>query len=168
MAAAGSDAYSSTLIANQPKGPFFIDTGACGCALQSQLDKEAWRCLANETQSIYQGQGGKWFYAVNQENTASLTQPENANDNPPDLGTAYQIQNNQWSTFPDDGGPGNAQDVSCTGQNATMASAKFYNDMATMVSGQDDPCWQPGTLPLVIQNATEWNATGCNLGFLCE
>jgi len=168
MAAAGSSAFSSTLIANQPKGPFFIDTGGCGCALQEQLDKAAWRCLANATESMYQGQDGKWFYAANQENAASLKQPENSDSNPPDTGTAYEIQNNQWSSFPHDGGPVHAQDVSCTGHNATQASETFYKDMATLVSGQDDPCWQPGTLPLVIQNATEWNATGCNLGFFCE
>ncbi len=122
MAAAGSSAFSSALITNQPRGPFFIDTGACGCALQEQLDKAAWRCLANATESIYQGQEGKWFYAVNEEDRTSLNLPGNSDSNPPDTGTAYEIQNDQWSTFPADGGLGNAQDLSCTGQNATQVS----------------------------------------------
>jgi hypothetical protein len=122
MAAAGSSAFSSTLITSQPKGPFFIDTGVCGCALQEQLGKAAWRCLANGTESIYKGQDGKWFYAVRTEDSASANQPINSDSNPPDTGTAYQINNDQWSTFPSDGGPKNAQDVSCTGQNATQVS----------------------------------------------
>lgn len=69
----------------EPTGPYFIDTGGCRCALQTEVNKEAWRCISNTTQDIYQGDSGKWFFAVNQSDSASLTAPANSSTNPPDL-----------------------------------------------------------------------------------
>lgn len=165
MAAAGSNAFSSGLMANRPEGPFFIDTGSCGCALREELDKAAWRCLVSATDGMYEGQDGKWFYAVSQNNKASLKDPINSDSNPPDPSTEYEIRDDRWSRIPDDGTP---EDDGCTGQNATEASSTFYAKLSGLKSGKDNPCWQPGTLPLVIQDATQWNATGCKLGFFCE
>lgn len=171
MAAAGSTAFSSTLEANKPRGPVFVDDGGCLCALQERLDEEAWRCLANTPDNLYDGQDGKWFYAIDQSNTASLTEPANSDSNPPDTDKAYEIKDGQWWKFPEhgeDGVPENVQDTECTGFNQTQASTKFYNQTDALLSGQDSPCWQPGTAPLVIQTASEWNTTGCKLGFFCE
>lgn len=171
MAAAGSKEFTSTLQDNKPRGPFFIDTGGCACALQEQLDTEAWRCLANTPEGIYDGQDGKWFRAVDQENPASLTGPANSDSNPPDTAKAYQIKDGQWWSFPSNGEggvPGNVQDVTCTGRNQTQASVTFYNQTAALLSGQNYPCWQPGTAPLPLQTASEWDATGCKLGFFCK
>ena len=171
MAAAGSTEFTDTLQKNSPKGPFFIDTGGCECALQEQLLTEAWRCLANTPENVYQGQDGKWFYALDQNNQASLTEPPNSDSNPPDRAKAYEIKNGQWWTFPengDDGVTGNVPDMTCTGFNQTQASETFYNQSAALLSGQDFPCWQPGTAPLPLQTAESWNTTGCKLGFFCE
>ena len=171
MAAAGSSEFSSSLKANKPKGPVFVDDGGCLCALQNQLHTDAWRCLANTPENLYDGQDGKWFYAVDQSNPDSVTEPENSDSNPPDLSSAYEIKNGQWYMFPDDGDdgvPDNVQDITCSGNNQTQASAKFYNQTNALLSGQDYPCFQPGTAPLVIQTASEWNKTGCKLGFYCE
>ena len=171
MAAAGSNLFSSSLQANQPRGPFIIDTGGCECALQEQLSTEAWRCLGNTPQNIYDGQDGKWFFALDQSNTNSLREPVSSDSNPPDPEQAYEIKNGHWYSFPDDGDngvTGNVQDKSCTGRNQTRASALFYNQSASVFSGNDWPCWQPATAPLVIQTPSEWNTTGCKLGFFCE
>lgn len=168
MAAAGSDAFSSGLMTNRPKGPFFIDTGSCACALQEELDKKAWRCRVSATDGMYEGQDGKWFYAVNQKSSASLEDSMNSDSNPPNQETAYEIGDDRWSRIPDEGAPENDEDASCTGRNATEASSTFYTKLSDLESGGDNPCWQPGTLPLVIQDATSWNATGCKLGFFCK
>ena len=171
METAGSSAFEQKLQENKPKGPFFIDTGGCECALQEQLNKEAWRCLANTPENIYTGQDGKWFYAFSQSDPDSLTEPPNSNSNPPDIAEPYEIKNGQWWTFPsdgDDGVAGNVQDQFCTGVNQTSASETFYNQTAALLSGQDFPCWQPGSVPLVLQTASEWNTTGCKLGFFCK
>lgn len=171
MAAAGSTAFTESLQANKPKGPFFIDTGGCECALQERLSTEAWRCLADIPENVYEGQDGKWFYPVNPNDTDSLTEPANSDSNPPDVAQAYEIKDDEWWSFPDDeedGVTGSVPDGTCTGYNQTTASAKFYNQSAAILSGEDYPCWQPATAPLVIQTPSEWNTTGCKLGFFCE
>ena len=171
METAGSSAFEQKLQANKPRGPFFIDTGGCECALQDKDSEEAWRCLANTPENIYEGDDGKWFYAVDQANSDSLTEPENSDSNPPDTAKAYEIKNGEWWTFPsdaDDGVTGNIQDQFCTGLNQTSASETFYNQSAALLSGQDFPCWQPGAVPLVLETAATWNTSGCKLGFFCE
>lgn len=172
MAAEGSSAFSSILLANQPKGPFFIDTGACQCALQEILDQEAWRCISvNATENIYQGNDGKWYFAVDQNNSASITDSKDSDSNPPDTGTEYEIQDDQFQPFSDSNVTATAvgvQNLACTGQNDTTASGQYYERMDALVSGQMNPCWQPGTVPLVIQTQSSWNKNGCNLGFLCK
>ena len=171
MAAEGSKEFTSTLRNNQPKGPFIVDTGGCACALQEQLNTDAWRCLANNPDGIYQGQDGKWFYAVNQGNPASMTDAPNSDSNPPDTATAYEIQDGQWYLYPDDSDDRDTRrirDITCTGQNQTQASTKFYDQSAALLSGENYPCWQPGTAPLSLQTASQWKATGCKLGFYCE
>ena len=170
MAAAGSTEFTNALDQNKPRGPFFIDSAGCECALQEKLSIPAWRCITNVPENLYDGDDGKWFYAVDDSNNDSVTEPENSDSNPPNLSKAYEIKSNEFWTFPtdgDDGVTGNVQDVVCTGQNQTQASAAFYNQSSAILSGQDDPCWQPGTIPLPLQTAEDWNTTGCKHGFFC-
>jgi len=105
-----------------------------------------------------------------QSDSGSFNQPANSNINPPDLDNPYMVLNGQFETFPDT--PTNStkrdsevQHVNCLGTNDTEALSKVYQKLAGVVSGQDLPCCQPGAVPLVLQDASEWNATGCQLGF---
>jgi hypothetical protein len=166
MAAEGSQLFSSNLAASEPNGPFFLDTGRCRCALQGKLSADAWRCIGNATENLYVGDSGKWFYASNKNNSSSLKDPLNSDSNPPDTSHQYMILDNQFEpiaknkTFA-------AQDLSCTGKNDTVLSSQLYQTIAAVNSG-NVPCWQPGTIPLVIQTPIDWAAHGCNLGFLCK
>ena len=166
--------FSGALKDVQPKGPFFIDTVGCGCALQEKLNSEAWRCIANVTQDAYDGDNGKWYYAVNQADPGSLQAPENSNSNPPDTATVYYIQNGNFSKISDtnpvdvNSNVQDIQDFACTGVNQTVASTQFYEQLADVSSGKDLPCWQPGTLPLPIQDVQSWDSIGCLPGFYCK
>lgn len=165
--AAGSSEFTDKVEAAKPKGPFFIDDGGCGCALQDKLEKDAWRCMANATQSPYEGDTGKWFYAVNQADPESLTAPVNSNSNPPDTSLAYEIREGQFWSYPEDD-LSTRQDVICTGENATDASAQAYKDLEKLESGEGLPCLQPGTMPLQIQSREQWDVLGCLPGFFCK
>ena len=163
---------SSNMMEIQPKGPTLIDDGGCRCALQEELDTEAWRCIANTTDNIYSGHTGKWFFAVNKANRNSLKDSPNSDINPPNLTRSYIIKGNGQDTefavnTPSDEAT-DIQDATCSGRNDTKASSAFYRYIATSLVESSSPCWQPGVIPLTIQNASEWNATGCNLGFLCK
>ena len=74
--------------------PTLIDDGGCRCALQEELDTEAWRCIANMTDNIYSGQMGKWFFAVNKTDRNSLKDSPNSDRNPPNLTLPYIIKGN--------------------------------------------------------------------------
>lgn len=163
---------SSSIVEAQPKGPTFIDDGGCRCALQEELNTEAWRCTANPTDNIYSGHAGKWFFAVSQTNHNSLKDSPNSDTNPPNLTRSYIIKGNgQHAKFavmtPSDEAT-EIGDATCSGKNDTKASSAFYRYIATPLVESSSPCWQPGIIPLAIQNASEWNATGCNRGFLCK
>lgn len=156
----------------QLTGPTLIDDGGCTCALQEQLSTEAWRCLANTTTNIYSGQTGKWFFAINQTNPASLRDSPNSDSNPPNVTTSYAIQGYgkkaEFVAITSSNEPADLGDVTCSGKNDTKASSAFYRFATTSRVESLSPCWQPGIVPLTIQNASEWNATGCNLGFFCK
>ena len=190
QSAAGSQLFAETLQASEPKGPFFVDTGACRCALQEELSGEAWRCIGNATEDLYSGEAGKWFWAL-ENNTSSLKDPVYSDSNPPNTTTGYIDLNGHFvplianttsnedsitgsNNLPADDSimPSNtttfAQDQQCTGKNDTQASMQFYQELRAIELGKDLPCWMPGTVPVVIQNSTSWKSSGCNLGFLCE
>ena len=172
MAPGGIDDFSSDITETQPTGPLFADDGQCRCALQEALNTEAWRCIANATSNIYTGQTGKWFLAANQTNPKSLQEPANSGNNPPDIGTSYIIEGEgQDAKFvvvtPQNQGM-DLGDITCSGKNDTRASSALYRFLAAATIDSLSPCWQPGITPLLLQNASDWNATGCNLGFLCE
>ena len=190
QSAAGSQLFAETLQASEPTGPFFVDTGACRCALQEELSGEAWRCIANGTEDVYSGEAGKWFWAL-ENNTSTLRDPVYSDSNPPNTTTAYinlngqfvpllaNITSNEDSTTGSNITPVNgkiaasnittsAQDQQCTGKNDTQASKQFYQGLRAVNSEEYLPCWIPGTVPVVIQNSTSWKSSGCNLGFWCE
>ena len=171
-AEAGSNHFSSNLTQLAPQGPLFIDDEKCTCALQEEIGKEAWRCIANSTANIYSGQTGKWFFALNQSNPESLRALPNSASNPPDVATSYIIQsegqNEKFEEITRENQPPDPDDQDCSGKNDTEASANLYRFLVVSATDSASPCWQPGTIALSIQNASEWNATGCNLGFLCE
>lgn len=183
MAAVGLGNFSSGATGNQPHGPIFADDEDCMCALQEALGKDSWRCVANETSNIYSGQTGKWFLAVNQSNPASLQESPNSDSNPPDVDTSYVIkgegQNAKFQkitsqnrtaeldeiTSPN--GTAELGDMACSGKNDTEASSALYKYLAVSMTESLEPCWQMGITPLILQNASSWNAMGCNLGFFC-
>lgn len=188
--AAGSQLFAETLNASAPTGPFFVDTGACRCALQEELSGEAWRCVGNGKDDLYSGQAGKWFWAQ-KNNTSSLRDPIYSDSNPPNTTTAYINLNGQFvpvaakttsngdsTTSPnilsvDDRIAASnittfAQDQQCTGKNDTQASMQFYQGLRVVNSEENLPCWMPGTIPVLLQNSTSWKSSGCNLGFWCE
>lgn len=190
QSAAGSQLFAETLQASEPTGPFFVDTGACRCALQEELSGDAWRCVGNGTEDLYSGQAGKWFWA-RENNTSSLRDPLYSDSNPPNTITAYINLNGQLVPFPanttsngdSSAGPNLvpvedktaasnvtsfAQDQRCTGNNDTQASMQFYQGLRAVNSEEYLPCWMPGTVPVLIQNSTSWKSSGCNLGFWCE
>ena len=188
--AGGSQLFAETLNASEPTGPFFVDTGACRCALQEELSGEAWRCVGNGTEDLYSGQAGKWFWAL-ENNTFSLRDPVYSDSNPPNTTTAYINLNGQFVPVPakttSNGDPTTsptilpvddriaasniitfAQDQQCTGKNDTQASMQFYQGLRVVMSEEDLQCWMPGTIPVLLQNSTSWKSSGCNLGFWCE
>ena len=172
MAVGGSDDFASGVAENQPTGPLFADDKGCRCALQEELGKESWRCIANATSNIYSGQSGKWLFAVNQSDTASLHDPINSNSNPPDADILYVIddteQNAKFVLSTPQNEISDLPDMICSGKNDTDASSTLYKLMAVSMTESLSPCWQPGIMALILQNVSQWNATGCNLGFLCK
>lgn len=172
QSAAGSQLFAEALNASEPTGPFFVDTGACRCALQEELSGEAWRCIGNATEDLYAGEAGKWFWAL-ENNTSSLRDPVYSDSNPPNTTTTYINLNGQFvpliaNDTSNEDTTTLAQDQRCTGKNDTQASMQFYQELSAVDSGKYLPCWMPGTVPVVIQNSTSWKSSGCNLGFWCE
>ena len=155
----------------QPKGPIFIDDEGCRCALQEELGTAAWRCTDSpDDDDIYSGERGKWFFATNQTDPASLQALPNSERNPPVLHPSYVLsEEGQTTTFEviDPSYEFSSLD-SCTGRNDTDASANFYRLLVTSKMMSPSPCWQPGIIAVAVQNASAWNATGCNLGFYCK
>ena len=167
-----SQNISSNLMDIQPKGPTLIDDEECKCALQEELDTEAWRCIANVNDNIYSGQTGKWFFAVNKTNRNSLKDSPNSDINPPDLTRPYIIKGNgqdaEFAVITPSDEAADLEDATCSGRNNTALSSTFYRIIAISLLESSSPCWQPDIKPVTIQNASEWNATGCNRGFLCK
>ncbi len=150
-------------------GPTFIDETECRCHLQEALGKEAWRCShIDETDPF---SVGIWFFAINQSDPVSLQDLPNSNRNPPNMSTSFIIDDKEGDlkfmklTSLSDPPLDNS---TCTGKNDTKSSSDYYRMLAPALVSSGSECWQPGTVALVIQNVTQWNATGCSLGFLCK
>ncbi|KAI1748612.1 hypothetical protein F4782DRAFT_550609 [Xylaria castorea] len=162
-------------------GPSFLDSSACLCALRqveqggddddngTQGNGAAWQCIGNQTQRVYEVTTGKWFESLHGGQKVDL--PIYDASNGPDTSKAltWDTGNN---TFADaDLKELSLYDGACTGINQTTFSTAFYGALAEKEAGNTPvsaaPCWRPGGVPIEIQDATSWSATGCPLGFLC-
>ncbi|KAK6087714.1 hypothetical protein SCUP234_01353 [Seiridium cupressi] len=155
------------------EGPSFLDTGACLCALQilpHGEDSVAWQCIGNQTQGVYEVTTGKWFNAVNGGSNVDL--PTDDNSNGPDTSATFTWDANQNTLVEaSDQTVLNGYDRACTAVNHTTFTRAFYraNDEiarnATPVDAM--PCYQPGAVPIQIQDLASWESQGCSEGFLC-
>ena len=165
-----------------PTTPQFIDTASCRCALQdgeelNPIDgnsTEAWRCIGNSTENIYQGSNGKWFLPINPPLSSDLDESLSWGGNPPDTESPYIDISSDGSLVPYDMtavSQLSLVDQACTGKNDTKQSSQYYAQIESLKSGGSgasaSPCLQTDADPITIQNATSWNETGCSLGFYC-
>lgn len=166
---------SSLLTETKPAGPQFIDTGACLCALRTDVDTAAWRCIGNRTQDIYNGNSGEWY------DIKSDIQPQDAStlaitdkEFPPDTSKAFVFDNNGLEQEPEDAVQKKLLtpfDEACTAKNDTLLSSHYYKALRQQAAGQTPTAAAvclTGALPVTIQNATSWQQQGCYLGFDCS
>lgn len=160
-----------------PKGPTFIDSGACRCALENYHGgQSAWRCIGNRTQDIYDGSTGKWFELKDKDAGVPLHQlPVQDNEFPPDNTTTFwgtgdtsDITLQEWDGS--NNSTVNKYDQACSGTNDTDQTTLFYktldqirhNEAPTAASG----CLT-GNMPYPISNDSIWESQGCPPGFYC-
>ncbi|KAI0105211.1 hypothetical protein GGR51DRAFT_519907 [Nemania sp. FL0031] len=156
-------------------GPSFLDSSACLCALQqvkqsgSNNNDAAWQCIGNQTQGVYEVTTGKWFESLHGGRTVNL--PIYDASNGPDTSKAL-MWDTRDKTFID-AAPDKltSYDRACTGVNQTTFSTAFYGAVAEQEAGETltsaAPCWQPGGVPVEIQDVASWESSGCPPGFLC-
>ncbi|KAI8628431.1 hypothetical protein F5Y19DRAFT_437753 [Xylariaceae sp. FL1651] len=188
---------SPTLLKNAPQdpylprekkyGPSFLDSSACLCALRtvqrggegtgdgSNNDKmandgdAAWQCIGNQTQGVYAVTTGKWFNSLHGGHNVNL--PIYDDSNGPDTKRALTWDTNKISFVDADVDKLSPYDQACTGLNQSTFSTAFYGAFAEKQAGETPvsaaPCWQPGGVPIEIQDLTSWNSNGCPEGFLC-
>ena len=173
-----------------PRGPFYVDTQSCRCALQlfnqsavhldAQESEEAWRCIGDSNEDIYYGDNGKWFLPQHPANFADegvandISQPFNWAGNPPDVQKPYIVDNTTHELQPlDDTDQAQLSvfDAVCSGQNSSEQSSKYYKSVKQLQAGHlptDASTCLAGTSPIELQNASSWQTQGCNLGFFCK
>ncbi|KAJ4269974.1 hypothetical protein NW762_001646 [Fusarium torreyae] len=168
----------------EPRGPSFLDTTACLCALRAlpEADKlakgqesfsngqAAWQCIGNQTQGIYNVTSGKWYKTKYDKGKINL--PIYDNSNPP-VGEALKWDVSSRSLKPlGDKKTLTIYDRDCTGTNRSSFSTSFYGAnkqiQADLLPFDAAPCWRPGALPLQLQNVSSWQNDGCKEGFLCQ
>ena len=173
----------------EARGPFYIDTESCRCALQlfnqtavhldAQESEEAWRCIGDSNEDIYSGENGRWFLPQHTAKFADgdindISQPSNWAGNPPDIQTTYIVDNTTHELQPlDDTDQAQLSvfDTLCSGKNSSDQSTRYYNSVKQIEAGQpptDASTCLAGTSPIELQNASTWQAHGCNLGFFCK
>ena len=166
-----------------PKGPDFIDSAACRCSLRkvpesvqgANGNEVAWRCIGDQTEAPYEGVSGKWFYPQNKGREEEQQQPEASARNPPDLSTAYVVVDGgarRGSAFQEQGSVDDPElselDAPCDGRNNTLATTFYYQEIARLRAGLPPQlCADPNAVPVILQNETSWNQTGCLEGFHC-
>ena len=171
-----------------PNGPDYIDEKSCHCALQVRVDPknssivDAWRCMfdPNLERDIYTGPQGLWFLPVNPGSTQDVNNTENWNGNPPALENPYVLKNASDGDPPsfvpynsdENFGDLDTMDQICTGKNSSRLSKLWYGNVSQIIQGNSDLssklCLRTGTRPILIQNATSWKNSSCNLGFACK
>ena len=158
-------------------GPQYLDDGGCLCALRDSPDRHstAWRCFGNHTLDAYTGSGGQWF---NIRDPQADWRALSINDagNPPDLPDPMIEPTPQTDAalVPLKGispNPLNIYDKACSGRNQSQWTTVYYRaeeqKNASQVPIAAAPCYQPGAVPIQIQNVTSWLQDGCLSGFYC-
>ncbi|KAI1482254.1 hypothetical protein F4774DRAFT_335343 [Daldinia eschscholtzii] len=156
------------------RGPLFLDTQACLCALQrtttSSESNIAWQCIGNQTQGVYNVTTGKWFNSVGPSKIPEELLISDAT-NHPDTSKSFMLDNSTHALIDLDPSKLSVWDQACTGENHTSFSTSYYRAAAEIDRDETPvdaaPCWRPGALPITIQNASSWETQGCNEGFLC-
>ncbi|KAK1987777.1 hypothetical protein LZ30DRAFT_756446 [Colletotrichum cereale] len=156
-----------------PRGPSFLDTAGCLCALQpisaSGSSEPAWQCIGDQSNGVYTTKAGRWFKSLNGVGNANGTIYDSSN--PPDIQTpmrwlAGALEDSQGS----DGLT--VENSACTGKNNTRYSTSFYEATEQIDAGQyplsGAPCLRGKAAPIEIQSREGWQAEGCRPGFLCE
>ncbi|KAI0509660.1 hypothetical protein F5B22DRAFT_308113 [Xylaria bambusicola] len=164
-------------------GPSFLDSSACLCSLrqveQAEGEEEddrkradsndaAWQCIGNQTQGVYEVTTGKWFESLHGGSKVNL--PIYDASNGPDTSKALTWDTKKKAFVDADLDGLTPYDRTCTAINQTTFSTSFYRALAEKEAG-DTPtsaasCWR-GTIPVEIQNVTNWDSNGCPSGFLC-
>ncbi|KAF6839303.1 hypothetical protein CMUS01_04338 [Colletotrichum musicola] len=160
---------------DDPKGPSFVDTGACLCALRTTTDTgsfgTAWHCIGNQTQGVYSSTGGRWFNPVN-AGDSSVEGPVNDDSNPPNTDKSFRWTAGSLTELMSDENSFSAYDRACTGKNDTVFSTAFYESWAALEKDEDPiaavPCLRVGAVPIQIQTVEGWEEFGCSPGFLCR
>ena len=97
-----------------------------------------------------------------------------ATDDSTDDSTGDSTVNSAASSSSTPSSTSSAQSKSTIG--STVASTSIATPQATPtniaasknLTQQQSTCFQEGSVPVTIQNASSWNDFGCNLGFYCE
>ncbi|KAI1175188.1 hypothetical protein F4777DRAFT_338443 [Nemania sp. FL0916] len=162
-------------------GPSFLDDSACLCVLRLPVAEQtgnskradsndaAWQCIGNQTQGAYKVTTGKWFESLHGGRQVRLPINDASNGPATDKALSWDTGEN---TFVDvDENKLTPYDRACTGVNDTIFSTAFYGAVAEKEAGDQlvsaAPCWQPGGVPVGIQDVASWESTGCPTGFLC-
>ncbi|KAJ2998824.1 hypothetical protein NUW58_g204 [Xylaria curta] len=155
-------------------GPSFLDDSACLCSLRhverGDSSDAAWQCIGNQTQGVYEVTTGKWFKSLNGGREVDL--PIYDASNGPDTSKAL-TRGTRETTFVDAVVDKlTPYDRACTGVNQTTFSTAFYRALREIETNETPvsaaPCWQPGGVPIEIQDVSSWESTGCPAGFLCS
>ncbi|WQF76677.1 Putative AAA+ ATPase domain, ABC-2 type transporter, transmembrane domain, ABC transporter [Colletotrichum destructivum] len=156
-----------------PRGPSFLDTAGCLCALQvtpaGGAPEPAWHCVGDQSVGVYTVRNGRWFKTLN--GVGNADGPVYDGSNPPDTENPMRWLSGALRDSPGDAGL-SVEDSACTGTNNTRYSTSFYEAAQQINAGQyplsGAPCLRVGAVPIEIQPLQSWQDDGCRPGFLCE
>ncbi|KAF9875361.1 hypothetical protein CkaCkLH20_07181 [Colletotrichum karsti] len=157
-----------------PKGPSFLDTAACLCALRPIGDSSsgaAWHCIGNQTQGVYEVTSGRWYDTLHGGNAADGSIDDDSNG--PNTDKPMVFSSGSLTESANDDGLSEF-DRACTGDNRTSFSTSFYEAARAIENGQEPlsaaPCYRRDgqAVPIRIQDVQSWNTDGCSPGFLCQ
>ncbi|KAF7546975.1 hypothetical protein G7Z17_g8039 [Cylindrodendrum hubeiense] len=161
---------------DEVKGPIFLDTQACLCAMQtlpstgSSKDTAAWQCIGNQTQSVYDVTSGKWFNTLHGGDDVDLYFTDDSNGPDTTEPKIWSTKSKSLKEFSNEKSL-SVYDRACTGKNNTDFSTSYYQAAIQMSNGDTPiaatPCWRPGAYPMQLQGVDSWLSNGCSEGFLC-
>jgi hypothetical protein len=156
------------------RGPAFLDTGACLCALQNPRSEDAkntaWQCIGNQTQGVYTVDTGKWFDDVGDSPNINGTIEDGSGR--PDTNKTLAMVDRKLEQQAPNSARFSIYDRACTGKNHSTYSTSYYRVVEAMSRNETVvdafPCWRPGAIPVQIQSAESWTSEGCQEGFYCK